>query len=231
MASEKILIVDDAKEICALIQTFLRKMNYTSDVAFDAASAIGKVKSFKPDLIVLDIILPDMNGVDLCLEIRKLTDCPVLFLSCKSDTVDKVAAFSAGGDDYVTKPFLPEELMVRIRAHLRRARITRNKTAEKTVFEHKGLTVDMNSYEVFLEGEEIKLTAKEFDILALLIQNPKRVFSVEQLFEQVWKSESLGSDSKTVMVYMSNLRKKLEKDQGGQKYITNIRGFGYKING
>lgn len=231
MANEKILIIDDEEEICALIQSFLNKANYSSEAAYDAVSALDKVRSFTPDLIVLDVMLPDMYGMDLCLEIRKLTNCPILFLSCKSDTVDKIAAFSAGGDDYVTKPFLPDELMARIRAHLRRSRLAYEPNKEKTIFEHKGLTIDMNSYEVFLNGEEIKLTAKEFDILALLVQNPKRVFSAEQLFEQVWKSDSLGSDNKTVMVYMSNLRKKLDKDANAPKYITNVRGFGYKING
>jgi len=231
MAGEKILIVDDEKEICALIQSFLSKANYSSDAAYDAAAALKKVKSFEPDLIVLDVMLPDMYGMDLCLEIRKLTNSPILFLSCKADTVDKISAFSAGGDDYVTKPFLPEELMARIRAHLRRARLVSEPVSKKSIVEHKSLTVNLDNYEVFLNGEEVKLTAKEFDILAVLIQNPKRVFSVEQLFEQVWKSESLGGDSKTVMVYMSNLRKKLERDPKGPKYIVNIRGFGYKISG
>lgn len=231
MSKERILIVDDEKEICMLIQSFLDKMNYASDVAYSAAAAIEKVKSFEPDLIVLDVMLPDMYGTDLCLEIRKLTNSPVLFLSCKGEAFDKIAAFSAGGDDYVTKPFLPEELMARIRAHLRRARIVAEPPVKKTVFEQNGLRVDMDSYEVFLGGEEVKLTAKEFDLLALLIQNPKRVFSAEQLFEQVWKSESLGGESKTIMVYISNLRKKLESGPSGQKYIANIRGFGYKFNG
>ena len=231
MASEKILIIDDEKEICALIQSFLSKTNYISEVAYDAMAALEKVRSFEPDLIVLDVMLPDMYGTDLCLEIRKLTNSPILFLSCKAETVDKISAFSAGGDDYVTKPFLPEELMARIRAHLRRARLASGPASKKSVLEHKGLEINLESCEVSLNGEEIKLTAKEFDILAVLMQNPKRVFSVEQLFEQVWKSESLVGDSKTVMVYMSNLRKKLEKDPKSPKYIVNIRGFGYKMNG
>jgi len=231
MSTEKILIIDDEKEICALIQSFLGKVNYSSEAAHDAASAVEKVRSFKPDLIVLDVMLPDMYGTDLCLEIRKLTNSPILFLSCKAEAMDKISALSAGGDDYMTKPFLPEELVARIRAHLRRARISSEPATKKTVFTHNGLTVNLDSYEVFLNGEEVKLTAKEFDLLAMLIKNPKRVFSAEQLFEQVWKSESLGSENKTIMVYMSNLRKKLENDPNDPKFIVNIRGFGYKFNG
>ena len=229
MTPEKILIVDDEKEICTLVQSFLTKANYVSDVAHDAETALEKVRVFEPDLIVLDLMLPDMYGTDLCLEIRKITNSPIMFLSCKTDSVDKIAALAAGGDDYVTKPFLPKELVARIRAHLRRVRLGAEQVAKKTVIEYNGLTVNLDSYEVFLNGEEVKLTAKEFEILALLIQNPKRVFSVEQLFENVWKSESLEGDSKTVMVYMSNLRKKLEVDPKSPKYIVNVRGFGYKI--
>jgi len=231
MASGKILIIDDEAEICSLIQSFLSKENYLSEVAYNGEVALEKLKLFEPDLIVLDVMLPDMYGMDLCLEIRKFTNNPILFLSCKADAVDKIAALSAGGDDYVTKPFLPEELMARIRAHLRRARLASESPVKRTTFEYKGLKLDLVSCEVFADGEEIKLTAKEFEILALLIQNPKRVFSIEQLFEQVWKCESLTGDNKTVMVYMSNLRKKIEKNSRGHKYIVNIRGFGYKMNG
>ena len=231
MATDKILVIDDEKEICTLVKSYLDKMHYASDVAYDAASAIEKVRTFKPDLIVLDVMLPDMYGTDLCLEIRKLTNCPILFLSCKSEAIDKIAALSAGGDDYVTKPFLPEELIARIRAHLRRARLAFEPEDKQKVFEYNGLTVNTESYEVFLNGKEVKLTAKEFDLLAVLIQNPKRVFSSEQLFEQVWKSESLSGDNKTIMVYISSLRKKLESNPNNPKYIVNIRGFGYKFNG
>jgi len=231
MATDKILIVDDEQAICTLIQSYLDKMNYLSAVAYDAASALEKVRSFKPDLIILDVMLPDMYGIDLCLEMRKLTNSPILFLSCKAESIDKISAFSAGGDDYVTKPFLPEELVARIRAHLRRVRLASETVSTKSVFTHNGLTVNLENYEVFLNGRKIKLTAKEFDLLAVLIQNPKRVFSAEQLFEQVWKSESLSGDSRTIMVYISSLRKKLERDPNAPQYIINIRGFGYKFNG
>jgi len=145
--------------------------------------------------------------------------------------MDKISALSAGGDDYMTKPFLPEELIARIRAHLRRARISSEPVVKNTVFSHDDLTVNLDSYEVTLKGEKVRLTVKEFDILALLIQNPKRVFSAEQLFEQVWGSESLGNGNKTIMVYISNLRKKIEINPNDPKHIVNIRGFGYKFNG
>ncbi|MEG1584515.1 MAG: response regulator transcription factor, partial [Anaerovorax sp.] len=184
-------------------------------------------------LILLDINLPDISGVDLCLELRRKTQCHILFLSCKSEEIDKIIAFSAGGDDYITKPFQSGELIARVKAHLRRNKImqpqlTKEKAETKYIYE--GLLVDTEVYKVYLDGQEISLTPKEFQILLLLIAQPKRVFSMDQIFELVWKTDSLKGDSRTVMVYISNLRKKIEPEERGTHYIVNIRGVGYKFN-
>ena len=229
MSNEKILIVDDEKEMCLLVKSFLDNEQFQTYTAYDAASAMEMVESVNPDLILLDIMLPDISGVDMCLQIRNKVSAPILFMSCKSEEIDKIIALSVGGDDYITKPFNSGELIARIKAHLRRERRARQAESERNpVYECYGLEVDEAARTVQLNGEAISLTAKEFDILLTLIRSPKRVFSMDQLFELVWKEESLAGDSRTIMVYISNIRKKIEKD--GQKYIYNIRGVGYKFN-
>ena len=180
-------------------------------------------------LILLDIVLPDISGVDLCLQIRNKVAAPILFMSCKSEEIDKIIALSVGGDDYITKPFNSGELIARIKAHLRRERRARQAEAERNpVYECRGLEVDETARTVQLDGQPVNVTTKEFDILLTLIRSPKRVFSMDQLFELVWKEESLAGDSRTIMVYISNIRKKIEKED--QKFIYNIRGAGYKFH-
>ena len=230
MASEKILIVDDEKVINNLIKSYIQKEGYKAFSAFSGNEALDVIKKVSPDLIILDVMLPDTSGVDLCLEIRKTNDAPILFLSCKAEEVDKIIALSVGGDDYITKPFLPGELIARIKAHLRRRNSMENREAQEKVFQFPGLTVNIQTREVLVNGTPALLTAKEFDVLALLIENPKRIFSAEQIFEQVWKTNAIASDSRTVMVYVSTLRKKIEYNPCNPKYIFNIRRVGYKFN-
>lgn len=231
MAGEKILIVDDEKPINDLIRSYLMKEGFIPFSAYTGKEALELIKSEKPDLIILDIMLPDVEGVDLCLEIRKTNNSPILFLSCKSEEIDKIIALSVGGDDYLTKPFLPGELIARIKAHLRRQKTAgADKVSHDEILEFPGLTVNMQTREVFSDGLPVSLTAKEYDILLLFIQNPKRIFTADQIFELIWKTNSLGGDSRTVMVYISTLRKKLEKNGEGSKYIISIRGVGYKFN-
>lgn len=231
MAGEKILIIDDEKSINDLIRSYLVKEGFIPFSAYSGKEALERIKSEKPDLIILDIMLPDIEGVDLCLEIRKKNNSPILFLSCKSEEIDKIVALSVGGDDYMTKPFLPGELIARIKAHLRRQKSTgSSSSAHDEILEFPGLSVNMQTREVFSDGLSISLTAKEFDILQLFIQNPKRIFTADQIFELIWKTNSLGGDTRTVMVYISTLRKKLERNADSMKYIISIRGVGYKFN-
>jgi DNA-binding response OmpR family regulator len=231
MAGEKILIIDDEKPINDLIRSYLAKEGFIPLSAYSGKEALELLDSEKPDLIILDIMLPDIEGVDLCMEIRKTNNSPILFLSCKSEEVDKIISLSVGGDDYLTKPFLPGELIARIKAHLRRQKtVNKNFLSHDEICEFPGLTVNMQTREVFSDGQLISLTAKEFDILKLFIQNPKRIFTAEQIFELIWKTTSLVNDSRTVMVYISTLRKKIEKNPDGPKYIISIRGVGYKFN-
>ena len=231
MAGEKILIIDDEKPINDLIRSYLAKEGFIPLSAFNGKEALELIKSQKPHLIILDIMLPDIEGVNLCLEIRKTNNSPILFLSCKSEEIDKIIALSVGGDDYLTKPFLPGELIARIKAHLRRQKSSETQdTSQNEILEFPGLSVNLQTREVFSDGQPISLTAKEFDILKLFVENPKRIFTADQIFELIWKTNSLEGDSRTVMVYISTLRKKLEKNGDGSKYIVSIRGVGYKFN-
>lgn len=231
MAGEKILIIDDEKPINDLIRSYVMKEGFIPLSAYNGKEALELIKSDKPDFIILDIMLPDVEGVDLCMEIRKKNNSPILFLSCKSEEIDKIVALSVGGDDYMTKPFLPGELIARIKAHLRRQKSTAaNSSSNDEILEFPGLTVNLQTREVFSDGLPISLTAKEYDILQLFIQNPKRIFTADQIFELIWRTNSLGGDSRTVMVYISTLRKKLEKNSDSRKYIISIRGVGYKFN-
>lgn len=230
MGREKILIVDDEVMMCKLIKSFLDQENYITYMAHDAASALKLMDEITPDLIILDVMLPDISGMDLCLELRRRTQCHILFLSCKSEEIDKIIALSSGGDDYITKPFQSGELIARVKAHLRRNRMFQPQTEKKAIHSYEGLLVDTESHQVFLDGKEINLTPKEFSILTILISQPRRVFAMEQLFEMVWKTDSLDGDARTIMVYISNIRKKIESDERGIKYIINVRGAGYKFN-
>lgn len=227
MLKKNILVVDDEPSITELVKLYLEKEDFDIRVAHNGTDALNEIENDPPDLIVLDVMLPDINGVDLCLDIRKRYNMPILFLSCKDQEIDKIVALSVGGDDYITKPFLPGEMVARVKANLRRSNLETEEEADQ-IYTAPGLVVNSTTREVLSMDEPISLTAKEFDILLLLIRNPKRIYSAEQLFEHVWKEETLKSDRNTIMVYISNLRKKIET--GEYRYILNIRGLGYKFN-
>ena len=233
MANEKILIVDDELAINKLVASCLQKERFETCSAFDGKEAMEALREFRPDLIILDIMLPDVDGTQLCLDIRKITDAPIIFLSAKTQEIDKIIALSTGGDDYITKPFMTGELTARVKAHLRRQshnRAERAAVSASNVYVIDDLKMDFDTYEIYRGEEEIRLTRKECEILRLLVENPRKMFSAIQIFETVWKSIAMESDARTVMVYISNLRKKIEPDSNNPRYITTIRGVGYKFN-
>lgn len=233
MAKEKILVVDDERAINKLVCSYLAKEQFIPLSAYNGEEALYLIEKENPDLIILDVMLPDTEGPALSLEIRKESNAPIIFLSCKTQEIDKIIALSAGGDDYMTKPFMPGELIARIKAHLRRQKsLVRNfsETQTGSVYEFEGLKIDFEAREIFVEGEEVNLTAKEFDIVKLLVENPRKVFPASQIFEAVWKTNCMENDSKTVMVYISTIRKKLERRPDSPGYIVSVRGVGYKFN-
>ena len=231
MANEKILVVDDDHAINKLVCSYLTKENFVPLSAYTGVETLALVEDVNPDLIILDVMLPDIEGPALSLEIRKHTNAPILFLSAKTQEIDKIIALSAGGDDYITKPFMPGELIARIKAHLRRQNVLyADSRAASQVLEADEMRLDLESHECLIRGEEVNLTSKEFDILKLLITHPRKVFPTTQIFESVWKTSCMENDSRTVMVYISTLRKKLEPYDDSPSYITSVRGVGYKFN-
>ncbi|MGI6258229.1 MAG: response regulator transcription factor [Anaerovoracaceae bacterium] len=232
MSKDKILVIDDEKAINKLVSSYLVNNQFEPLSAYDGKSGLELIREESPDLIILDIMLPDIEGTSLCLEIRKISEAPIIFLSCKTQEIDKIIALSAGGDDYMTKPFMPGELIARIKAHLRRRNnLTSNPAAlQEHVYVFDDLRIDFDTYELFIGDQEVSLTTIEFEILKTLIENPRKVFSAKQIFEKVWKAQCMDSDTKTVMVYISNLRKKIEPNPEIPKFIITVRGVGYKFN-
>lgn len=232
MTGERVLVVDDEAEISQLVSLYLAKEGYDVIVAGDGAQAIDAVRRTKVDFVILDVLLPDLNGIEVCTELRKMTDVPVVFLSCRDEDMDKVMGLVAGGDDYMTKPFSPRELVARVKAHLRRYRMVSaaKEKGRPPALRYDGLEIDLESCNVSVRGEPVHLSHREFELLSLLAQNPDRVFSADEIFEKLWKMQSFG-DIRTVMVHVSNLRKKIEQNPAAPEYVLTVRGAGYKFTG
>jgi DNA-binding response OmpR family regulator len=234
VAGETILIVDDDTDIREIITLYLEKEGYHLLSAINGQQALAYALSTPLDLIILDMMLPDLDGIEICQELRKKISTPIIFLSCKSTPHDKSIGLIAGGDDYMSKPFDAMELLARVKAHLRRSRILENPNnintmnTDNTIIRYPGLSIDLDSHSVLAKGQDIILPPKEFQLLTLLVQNPNIVFSTEQLFQSIWGSESFG-DHRTVMVHISNIRKKIEQDPRNPIFIQTIKGVGYKF--
>lgn len=237
MSNEKILIVDDDIDMQAILRLYLEKEGFIVFTAEDSYSALSIVKDEVPELIILDVMMPHLDGFELCQYIRRITNIPILFFSSKVEDADKVLGLGVGGDDYIEKTTSLPVVVARIKAHLRRNRIFPNKDQQSSNLPHNdqsvlkfpGLVIKLDSAVVQVNDKTVKLSAKEYQILCLMAQNPDRIYSVEQLFELVWGEESLG-DHRTVMVHISNLRKKIEQDPDDSVYIHTFRGIGYKFN-
>lgn len=234
MAEEKILLVDDDDDIREIITLYLKNEGYIVITADDGSKAVSAALIEQPDLIILDMMLPGMNGIEICQELRKSLATPIIFLSCKSTPTEKSIGLFAGGDDYMGKPFEPIELIARVKAQLRRKQMMKKDILLKfgtygNTITCRGLTIDISNYCVIIDGENIPLPPKEFQILALLAQNPNTVIGNDQLFLELWGAESFG-DYRTIMVHISNLRKKIEVDPKKPLFIQTIKGVGYKFN-
>lgn len=236
MEREKVLLIDDETEIRELVGLYIQREGFTFLEADTGEKGVEMINHHQPDLILLDIFLPDSDGVELCKKIRELTTVPVIFLSCKDSELDKVVGLSVGGDDYISKPFSMNELIARIKAHLRRYKLyaamaERKKLNTQTASRLKSSNVelDLKSHDVYVGRKKANLSAKEFQLLRFFMQHPKQVFSVEHLIQSVWGFEST-IDQKTVMMHIANLRKKIEQSQQSPKMIVTVRGAGYKFD-
>ncbi|MCP1308605.1 response regulator transcription factor [Paenibacillus tyrfis] len=226
-----ILIADDETAIADLIGLHLAKEGYQVIKAADGQEAIQAVQTHSINLAILDIMMPKMDGYEVTRQIRETNHMPIIFLSAKTSDMDKIAGLVRGADDYMTKPFNPMELIARVNAQLRRSRLLSQSSAEnKPVLETGGLAIYPDQRTVTLYGEPVELTPKEFDILYLLASYPKKVFSAENIFQQVW-GEDYYEGGNTVMVHIRKLRKKLQEDERKHKLIKTVWGVGYTFNG
>ncbi|WP_042164593.1 response regulator transcription factor [Paenibacillus gorillae] len=231
--NRRVLIVDDEREIAELIEIYLRNEGYETEIAFDGEQALEAYGKAAFDLVILDIMMPKMDGLEVCRRLRRDHSVPILMVSAKAEDMDKIMGLMTGADDYMIKPFNPLELIARVRSLIRRSyQYSPAATAQSQ--EREGLvlgqlTIDKASYTAAVEGRALNLTSTEFGILYLLASNPGRVFSAEEIFQQVWKEKYFESNN-TVMVHISKLRDKLEQELG-DKLIVTVWGVGYKIEG
>ncbi len=230
MSEEKVLIVDDEKEIRELIRDYLDVEGFKVQMANDGKEAIEKFESDNFDIVILDIMLPKIDGMEILKIIRGKSNIPVMMLSAKKSDVDKVLGLGLGADDYMTKPFSPKELVARIKAQLRRYNEFSNSQFNKNILEFKNLKIDLDGYNVYLNDEKIQMSAKEFEILKYLALNPERVYSREQIFNQIWGFNEYG-DINTVTVHIRKIREKIEEDSSNPEYIETVWGVGYKFVG
>ncbi|ADG82974.1 two component transcriptional regulator, winged helix family [Thermincola ferriacetica] len=232
MSKPKILVVDDEQYIVELIRFNLEKEGYTVITAGDGKIALEQTFREKPDLIVLDIMLPGVDGLEVCRTLQRDKETqliPIIMLTAKGEEIDKVLGLELGADDYMTKPFSPRELVARIKARLRRnfkAQQSDNQEKEN-ILAIGGLKIDIEKFSVYLNGQKVDFTPKEFELLKLLASNPGKVFTREYLLEKIWGYDFAG-DTRTVDVHIRHIRKKIEPEQG-EKFVETVRGVGYKF--
>ena len=223
----RILVVDDEPHIVELVRYNLAQEGFEVSVAYDGHDAIEKAKTDTPDLVILDLMLPYVDGMEVCRQIRRESSVPILMLTAKHGEQERVVGLELGADDYVTKPFSPRELVARVRAILRRtAREAQRPTARPVAV--GALLLDPTTHEVRLRGRLVDLTTKEFDLLQLLLSHPNRVFTRDFLLEHIWGYDYFGS-TRTVDMHISRLREKIEDDPDAPTYVTTVRGVGYKL--
>ncbi|MCU5276745.1 response regulator transcription factor [Bacillus cereus] len=232
MKDIRILIADDDKEIRNLLKIYLERELYMVDTAINGEEALHLFNQNKYNLVILDLMMPKIDGIEVCKKLRDKTNVPILMLTAKDHEVDKILGLSIGADDYITKPFSIHEVIAQVKALMRRFLVlgSNNTAQEKTTLSFKGLTINLNTYTVHTNKEEISLTGKELELLKFFTSNPGQVFTKTQLFRNVWDDNYIEDDN-TVMVHIRKLRKKIEIDPSNPKFIQTIWGIGYKFVG
>lgn len=232
MKDIRILIADDDKEIRNLLKIYLERELYMVDTAIDGEVALQLFNQNNYSLVILDLMMPKVDGIEVCRKLRDKTNVPILMLTAKDHEVDKILGLSIGADDYITKPFSIHEVVARVKALIRRFLVLGSNinVQEKTPLAFKGLTINLNTYTVHTNKEEISLTGKELELLKFFTSNPGQVFTKTQLFRNVWDDNYIEDDN-TVMVHIRKLRKKIETDPSNPKFIQNVWGIGYKFVG
>ena len=225
----RVLIVEDELAIAELEKDYLELSSFEVEIETDGEKGLklGLTEDF--DMIILDIMLPGVDGFEICKQIREKKDIPILMVSAKKEDIDKIRGLGLGADDYITKPFSPSELVARVKAHLERyRRLVSSNTQENDVVEIRGLKIDKTARRVYLNGEEKAFTTKEFDLLTFLASHPNHVYTKDELFSEIWDMESIG-DIATVTVHIKKIREKIEYDTSKPQYIETIWGVGYRF--
>lgn len=222
----RILIVEDELDLANIIKDYLEKELYEVEICTEGDKAIEIFDKFKPSLVILDLMLPGMNGYEICQNIRKKSTIPILILSAKIDEFDKVKGLDLGADDYITKPFRPRELLARVNAQLRRSQVFNKENLE--IIDIENIRIYTKEYKVEKDSRDLDLSRNEFELLMFLSKNPRQVFSREQLYDRIWGFDSYG-DLNTVTVTINRLRQKIEDNPKNPKYILTVWGVGYKF--
>lgn len=226
----KVLIVEDDKNIASLERDYLEANGFVTDIELTGENGLKKALENDYDLIILDIMLPGIDGFEICRILRREKDTPILFVSAKKDDIDKIRGLGLGADDYMVKPFSPSELVARVKAHINRYERLSNKQQDRSeVIDVGGLRIDVKARRVFKDENEVILANKEFDLLLFLASNPNVVFSKDALFDKIWGFDSIGETS-TVTVHINRLREKIETDTQNPRYIETVWGAGYRFN-
>ncbi|MDT9025194.1 response regulator transcription factor [Rossellomorea yichunensis] len=225
---QKILIIEDEADIAELERDYLEVNGFDSDIASTGEEGLNLARTHSYSLILLDLMLPGIDGFQLCKKLREFLDIPILMVTARKEDIDKIRGFDRGADDYIVKPFTPSELVARVKAHIARYNRLINREEKKKEIEIKNLRVDLDSRRVYVDEDEKTFTAKEFDLLVFLVTHPNRVFSKEHLFERIWGYDSLG-DITTVTVHIRKIREKIEQDPSTPEFIETIWGVGYRF--
>ena len=224
-----ILVCDDDKEIVEAIEIYLMQEGYNVEKAYDGQEALKIVKDKKIDLMIIDVMMPKLDGIRATLQIRKESKIPIIILSAKTEDADKILGLNVGADDYVTKPFNPLELVARVKSQLRRyTTLSSYGDEEGNVYEAGGLLINDDLKKVIVDGEEVKLTPIEYNILLLLLKNKGKVYSINQIYENIWNEEAIGADN-TVAVHIRHIREKIAINPKEPRYLKVVWGVGYKI--
>ena len=226
---QRVLVVDDERVVTEVVERYLRREGFEVSLAYDGSDALKAAHDWTPDLVILDLMLPTVDGIEVCRQIRRDSDVPIIMLTAKGDESDRVVGLELGADDYMAKPFSPRELVARVKAVLRRTSSTFAHSSSVSL-RFGGLTINPQTRTVTLRGDERRVTAKEFDLLLFLASHPGQVFSREQLMDQVWDYTFAG-DLSTVTVHIRRLREKIETDPVKPEHIKTVWGVGYKFEG
>ncbi len=227
--NKKILLVDDEKDIVDLIEEVLTNDGFKNIIkAYNGLDAISLCKIACPDVVILDIMLPDIDGIEVCKKIREFSYCSILFLSSKNDDIDKILGLSSGGDDYITKPFSPREIVFRVKAQLRRQQYQSIVPSDSEVIKVGDITIDIEGNRVYRDRNEIELTGREYHLLSYMAQNVNKIIGKERLYEQVWGVYSSICDN-TIMVHIRHIREKIEDNPSNPKILITVKGLGYKL--